>query len=68
MGDYLKSLINLSSYQGYPIDKVIKLYVQLQQHKEENILTFRNNIYQSSITGKWSIMNDKTWLEAGSLF
>ncbi len=30
-------------------------------------MTFRDNIYQSTVTGKWSIMKKETWLQAGSM-
>jgi trimethylamine monooxygenase len=68
MGQYMKDLMNFAGYTGYKIDDVIQLYNELQRHKENDILTFRDNIYRSAVTGEMSIMKGIKWLEAGSRF
>ena len=68
MGQYMKDLMNSAEYKDYNIDDVIELYNELQRHKEKDILTFRDNVYRSAVTGEMSIMKETTWLQAGSRF
>jgi trimethylamine monooxygenase len=68
MGQYMKDLMKFAGYTGYKIDDVIQLYNELQRHKEKDILTFRDNVYRSAVTGEMSIMKGIKWLEAGSRF
>jgi trimethylamine monooxygenase len=56
IGNYMKDMIQMCNYPNYKIDEAIELYLLLEKHKEENILTFRENIYKSTVTGTWSIL------------
>ncbi|MEH6546517.1 MAG: hypothetical protein V7701_08830 [Sneathiella sp.] len=63
-GDYVKELIALTDYPSFDIDSVNDAFYQWKKHKKENIMTFRDNSYQSVITGTMAPVHHTPWKEA----
>src|SRR5690606_18256960 len=63
-GDYVRSLIEQTDYPSFDIDGAKRSFLQWIAHKTENILTFRDNIYRSVITGKMASPHHTPWLKA----
>ncbi|SDR76666.1 trimethylamine monooxygenase [Halopseudomonas litoralis] len=63
-GDYVRSLIEQTDYPSFDIDGVNKTFMAWLEHKNENILTFRDNIYRSLMTGNMATAHHTRWLEA----
>ena len=63
-GDYVRSLIEQTDYPSFDIDGVKRIFLSWIEHKEENILTFRDNVYRSVMTGKMASPHHTRWLEA----
>ncbi|MEH6527150.1 MAG: NAD(P)/FAD-dependent oxidoreductase [Sneathiella sp.] len=63
-GDYVKELIALTDYPSFDIDSVNEAFYQWKKHKKENIMTFRDNSYQSVITGTMAPVHHTPWKEA----
>ena len=63
-GDYVDSLIKQTDYPSFDIDGAKKVFLQWIDHKQENILTFRDKLYQSVLTGTMATPHHTRWLEA----
>ncbi|OQV15017.1 putative Senecionine N-oxygenase [Hypsibius exemplaris] len=63
-GDYVKALMTETDYPAFDIEAVGKVWSQWLRHKRENIMTFRDNVYESTMTGKMSTHHHTRWLEA----
>lgn len=50
-GDYFKELIELTDYPNFDVDEVKQRFFEWENHKEEGIMTFRDNCYKSVMTG-----------------
>lgn len=55
-GAYLADLISLTDYPSFDIEEVNKLWFEWEEHKHENIMTFRNHSYKSVMTGTMAPM------------
>lgn len=63
-GDYVRSLIEQTDYPSFDIDGAKRIFLKWIEHKNEGILTFRDNVYRSVITGKMASPHHTNWLEA----
>lgn len=63
-GDYVRSLIEQTDYPSFDIDGAKRIFLQWLEHKKQSILTFRDNVYRSVITGKMASPHHTTWLQA----
>lgn len=51
-GDYLAELIGLTDYPSFDVEQLKQLFFEWEHHKEQGIMSFRNNSYKSVVTGK----------------
>ena len=63
-GDYVHSLIEQTDYPSFDIEGVKQIFLDWMQHKEENIMTFRDRLYRSVITGTMASPHHSRWLDA----
>jgi trimethylamine monooxygenase len=61
---YAKELIELTGYPNYDIEKLVPMYNQSVQDREDNFITYRDvRTFKSIHTGQESCLGNKTWLE-----
>ena len=60
--DYLVDVAKEANY-GYDLDVANKFHVW-EQHKQDNILTYRDQSYVSKFTGNKSPIHHTTWIKA----
>ena len=63
-GDYTKELIDDTDYPSFDIDGAKEAFFQWKGHKKADIMTFRNNAYQSVMTGTMAPMHHTEWKDA----
>ncbi|MEH6387239.1 NAD(P)-binding domain-containing protein [Pseudomonas profundi] len=63
-GDYVRTLIDQTDYPSFDIDGVNKTFLVWEEHKHENIMTFRDYSYRSLMTGTMAPRHHTRWLEA----
>ncbi|MBJ9984712.1 NAD(P)/FAD-dependent oxidoreductase [Acinetobacter sp. S40] len=63
-GDYILNLIEATDYPTFDIEAMRLIFMEWKQHKKENIMTFRDHIYTSVITGTLAALHHTTWLNA----
>ena len=60
--DYCKDLIELTDYE-IDFDFIAKQFIQWESHKEENIVTYRDRSFVSSVTRKEAPQHHNPWWE-----
>lgn len=63
-GDYVKSLIEETDYPTFNIDQVNEMFVEWLQHKNDDIMGFRDNGFPSVLTGTVAPKHHTPWLHA----
>lgn len=63
-GDYVRTLIEQTDYPRFDIDGVNKTFFMWEEHKHENLMTFRDYSYRSLMTGTMAPRHHTRWLEA----
>lgn len=63
-GDYVKELIDETDYPSFDVDGACDAFYQWKKHKKKNIMTFRDNQYESVITGTMAPMHHTPWKDA----
>lgn len=63
-GDYIMELVEATDYPTFDIEAMRLIFMEWKQHKKENIMTFRDHIYQSVITGTMATPHHTAWLDA----
>lgn len=61
--DYIRDLIELTDYPMFDLDEVVRTFLTWQEHKHENILTYRDRVHRSVMTGTLAAEHHTTWLE-----
>lgn len=61
--DYLKDLISLTDYPEFDLDTVAAHFKQWLKDKDENILTYRDKVYKSVMTGTEAENHHTDWME-----
>src|SRR5699024_6691419 len=61
--DYIKDLLTLSDYPDFNTDKVANMFKEWLQDKEENILTYRDKIFTSVVTGTQAAEHHTDWMD-----
>ncbi len=62
-GAYVKELMDETDYPNFDIEKANEAFFQWKKHKKENIMGFRDNRYESAITGTLSPIHHTKWAE-----
>ena len=63
-GDYVKELIAETDYPSFNVDGANEAFFQWKKHKKKGIMTFRDNCYQSVITGSMAPVHHTPWKDA----
>lgn len=63
-GDYTKELIAETDYPSFDVEGACQAFKAWKGHKKNDIMTFRNNAYQSVITGTMAPMHHTPWKDA----
>lgn len=63
-GDYIMHLIEATDYPTFNIEGVRQTFLEWKKHKKQDIMTFRDNIYRSLITGTMAEPHHTPWLDA----
>jgi trimethylamine monooxygenase len=62
--EYTKDLHSLSDYPAIDFELIRKHFKVWEHHKEENIMTYRNNSFSSAVTGTVAPIHHTSWAEA----
>ncbi|MCF8483123.1 MAG: NAD(P)/FAD-dependent oxidoreductase [Rhodospirillum sp.] len=62
--DYVKELIADTDYPSFDVDGACDAFFKWKKHKSENIMAFRDNCYQSVITGTMAPKHHTPWKDA----
>ena len=62
--NYVKELLVESDYPPFDVDAVSERFFEWIRHKKEDIMGFRNNCYQSVITGTMAPLHHTPWMDA----
>ncbi|WGK61957.1 NAD(P)/FAD-dependent oxidoreductase [Halopseudomonas sp. SMJS2] len=63
-GDYVRTLIDQTDYPSFDIDGVNKTFFMWEEHKHEDLMSFRDYSYRSLMTGTVAPRHHTRWLEA----
>lgn len=63
-GDYTQELINETDYPSFDVKGACQAFYKWKKQKKADIMTFRNNAYQSVITGTMAPMHHTPWKDA----
>ncbi|GLG83300.1 NAD(P)-binding domain-containing protein [Acinetobacter calcoaceticus] len=63
-GDYILELIEATDYPNFDIEAMRLIFMEWKHQKKENIMTFRDHIYKSAITGTMAAPHHTTWINA----
>jgi trimethylamine monooxygenase len=62
--DYIKALMELTDYPTFDIESTVKVFLEWEHNKHENIMTFRDCCHRSVLTGTMSPAHHTPWMEA----
>jgi trimethylamine monooxygenase len=62
--DYIKELIADTDYPSFNVDGATEAFMQWKKHKAKDIMAFRNNCYESVITGTMAPVHHTPWKDA----
>lgn len=60
--DYIRDLINMTDYPMFDLDEVSEAFKHWTQAKQENILTYRDQVYRSVVTGTMAATHHTPWM------
>ena len=60
---YIKDLLELSDYPSFPVEEQAELFKKWLKDKQADIMGFRNNTYQSTVTGTMAAKLPRPWLD-----
>lgn len=63
-GAYTQELIDETDYPSFDVKGACQAFYKWKKHKKADIMTFRNNAYQSVITGTMAPMHHTPWKDA----
>ncbi|SDS93002.1 NAD(P)-binding domain-containing protein [Microterricola viridarii] len=61
--DYIRDLIEQSDYPMFDLDEVVRIFLEWKKDKQENILTYRDAVYPSVMTGTMGAVHHTPWLQ-----
>jgi len=62
--DYIGSLIKDTDYPMFDLEAVVKVFMEWEHNKHENVMTFRDHAHRSVKTGTLAPVHHTPWLEA----
>ncbi|CAF3972364.1 unnamed protein product, partial [Adineta steineri] len=61
--DYLIDLLNSTDYPNFNVEQMMEILFDCMKARNENILTYRDKIYTSSITNTIAKQHHTTWIK-----
>lgn len=62
-GDYIKDLIEATDYPMFDVDEVVRTFLDWKQDKKHGILTYRDKVHRSVMTGTMATEHHTSWLQ-----
>ena len=62
--EYVRDLLGPTDYPRLDVDMVARLFKEWEHHKMENILTYRDRSYPSTLTGNVAPVHHTPWMQA----
>lgn len=62
--EYVRDLLAATDYPRLDVDEVARLFKEWEHHKMENILTYRDRSYPSTLTGTTAPSHHTPWMDA----
>jgi trimethylamine monooxygenase len=62
--EYVRDLLGATDYPRLDVDEVARLFKEWEHHKAEDIATYRDRSYRSTITGTVAPAHHTRWMEA----
>ncbi|MBM7468709.1 trimethylamine monooxygenase [Microbacterium keratanolyticum] len=62
-GDYVRDLLQLTDYPEFDIDRVVEIFLAWKRDKKEDIMGYRDRVYESVITGTIAIVHHTPWID-----
>ena len=62
--EYVRDLIAPTDYPRLDVDEVARMFKDWEHHKVENILTYRDQAYRSTLTGTVAPVHHTPWMKA----
>ncbi|MGB3698368.1 MAG: NAD(P)/FAD-dependent oxidoreductase [Gordonia sp. (in: high G+C Gram-positive bacteria)] len=60
--DYIRDLIEQTDYPMFDLDEVVAIFLAWKKDKKHNILTYRDQVYRSVMTGTQSLVHHTPWI------
>ena len=61
--DYIRDLIEQTDYPMFDLDEVVRIFLAWKHDKQENVLTYRDKVYPSVMTGTMAAVHHTPWLQ-----
>lgn len=61
--DYIRDLIDLTDYPSFDLDRVVEIFLAWKADKKADILTYRDKVYPSVLTGTMAATHHTPWLQ-----
>lgn len=62
--DYTRDLLKATDYPTLDVDHVARLFKEWEHHKSEDIMTYRDRAYPSTLTGNMAPVHHTPWVQA----
>jgi trimethylamine monooxygenase len=61
--DYIEDLIKATDYPMFDLDEVSRIFLAWKRDKQRDVLTYRDAVYRSVMTGTMAAVHHTPWLE-----
>ncbi|GAA2376716.1 NAD(P)/FAD-dependent oxidoreductase [Gordonia cholesterolivorans] len=61
--DYIRDLIEQTDYPMFDLDEVVRIFLEWKADKKRNILTYRDQVYPSVMTGTMAAVHHTRWID-----
>jgi trimethylamine monooxygenase len=61
--DYIRDLLQLTDYPEFDIDRVVEIFLAWKRDKKDDIMGYRDRVYESVMTGTIAVVHHTPWLE-----
>ena len=61
--EYIRDLLNATDYPHFDIDRVVEIFLAWKNDKKEDIMGYRDRVYQSVMTGTIAVVHHTPWID-----
>ncbi len=61
--DYIRDLVDPTDYPSFDLDRVVEIFLAWKADKQADILTYRDKVYPSVLTGTMAAEHHTPWLQ-----